>query len=132
MSLFYIYTEKEFRPEIIIAVSGCVPALIGDDIDGILADLQSEVAATLIPVTCEGFKTKVMATAEVMQDLGLEVVGLKGHHIDEFVEPSFEALENIEDVVFSVATQQPFEQVNIVNKLKLDVIVIHGNLMIRE
>ena len=303
-----IYADKEFRPEIIIAVSGCVPALIGDDIDGILADLQSEVAATLIPVTCEGFKTKVMATAydsayngimkkllkgvgrqellvendfeeiqrkyllsrhvnilnvgsmsradelelerllnaiglivtflpcysapkdfayslenslnvsicgthddyyikyieqeygipfiidtipigrrntarwvskiakhfnlekeaesflkkedellnkslepfrknlrgkkvylgggairivataEVMQDLGLEVVGLKGHHIDEFVEPSFEALENIEDVVFSVATQQPFEQVNVVNKLKPDVIVIHSGI----
>ncbi|MFL0194045.1 nitrogenase component 1 [Clostridium sp. WILCCON 0269] len=303
-----IYADKEFRPEIIIAVSGCVPALIGDDIDSILSDLQSEVAATLVPVTCEGFKTKVMATAydaayngimkkllkdvgreerlveddfeeirrrylltrrvnifnvgsmsradelelerllnaigltvtfipcysapkdfayslenslnisicgthddyyikyieqeygipfiidtipigrkntarwvlkiakhfslekeaeaflkkedelldeslepyrknlkgkrvylgggairivstaEVLQDLGMEIVGFKGHHIDEFIEPIFEALENIDDIVFNVATQQPFEQVNIVNKLKPDVIVIHSGI----
>ncbi|APM37858.1 nitrogenase component 1 [Clostridium kluyveri] len=303
-----IYADKEFRPEMIIAVSGCVPALIGDDIDGIISDLQSEVAAALIPVTCEGFKTKVMATAydaayngimkkllknvvreenlveddfeeiqrkyllsrhvnifnvgsmsradelelerllnaiglavsflpcysapkdfayslenslnisvcgthddyyikyveqeygipfiidtipigrknttrwvlkiaehfnlekeaeaflkkedellneslkpyrknlkgkrvylgggairivataEVLQDLGMEIVGFKGHHIDKFIEPTFEALENIDDVVFNVATQQPFEQVNIVNKLKPDVIVIHSGI----
>jgi len=303
-----IYADKEFRPEVIIAVSGCVPALIGDDIDGIISDLQSEVAAALIPVTCEGFKTKVMATAydaayngimkkllkdivreensvqddfeeikrkylltrhvnifnvgsmsradelelerllnaigltvtflpcysapkdfayslesslnvsicgthddyyikyveqeygipfiidtipigrkntarwvlkiaeyfnlekeaegflkkedellneslepyrknlkgkrvylgggairivataEVLQDLGMEIVGFKGHHIDKFIEPIFEALENIDDVVFNVATQQPFEQVNIVNKLKPDVIVIHSGV----
>lgn len=303
-----IYADREFRPEVIIAVSGCVPALIGDDIDEILANLQSDVAATLIPVTCEGFKTKVMATAydaayngimkillkdverqkpviindyeetqrrylrsrrvnilnvgsmsrndeieierllnaigltvsflpcysapqdfvdslenalnvsicgthddyyikyleqeygipfiidtipigrkntarwilkiakhfnlereaevflnkedellneslepyrktlkgkkvflgggairivgtaEVLQDLGMEIVGFKGHHIDEFVKPTFDALENIEDVVFNVATQQPFEQVNIVNRLKPDVIVIHGGV----
>ncbi len=302
------YADREFRPEIIIVVGGCVPALIGDDIDAILADLQPEISAKLIPVTCEGFKTKVMATAydaayngimkkllgsvernlptvfedfdeykrkylasktvnifnvgsmskadedelerllnaiglyvkflpcysapedfsytlenalnvsicgthddyyiqylkqeykipflidtipigrknttrwvlgiakhfglekeaeiflkreeealekslepyrkqlkgktvylgggairivataEVLQDLGMEIVGFKGHHIDNFITPVFEALEKVDDVTFNVATQQPFEQVNLVDKLKPDIIIIHSGL----
>ena len=75
-----------------------------------------------------GGAIRIVATGEVLQDLGLEIVGFKGHHIDEFVEPSFEALDDVDDVLFSVATQQPFEQVNIVNKLKPDVIVIHAGI----
>lgn len=58
-----LYADKEFRPETIIIANGCVPSLIGDDIDSILADLQTQTAATLVPIHCEGFKTKVMATA---------------------------------------------------------------------
>ncbi len=302
------YADREFRPEIIIVVGGCVPALIGDDIDAILSDLQSETSARLIPVTCEGFKTKVMATAydaayngimkkllgkverrlpvispdleeyqrkyllsrrvnifnvgsmskadedelerilnaiglsvaflpcysapedfsytlenalnvsicgthddyyieylqqeygipflidtipigrkntkrwimkiaghfgltkeagiflgheekalleslepykqllqgkkvylgggairitataEVLQDLGMEIVGFKGHHIDNFIRPVLEQLEEIENITFNVATQQPFEQVNLVARLQPDIIIIHAGL----
>lgn len=302
------FADREFRPEIIIVVGGCVPALIGDDLDAILDALQPETAARLIPVACEGFKTKIMATAydaayngiikkllgrvkrrnstveedfeeykrkylvskrvnifnvgsmskadenelerllnaiglsvaflpcysapedfsytlenalnvsicgthddyyidylqseygipflidtmpigrkntkrwvlsiakhfglekeaelflekedaalhvslgpyrrflkgkkvylgggairivstaEVLQDLGMEIVGFKGHHIDNFIKPVFEQLENIENVTFNVATQQPFEQVNLVNRLRPDIIVIHAGL----
>lgn len=300
-----LFADKEYRPETIIVVSSCVPALIGDDVDGIVQSLQSDVAAKLVPVNCEGFKTKVMATAydaayngimkklvnpygewrkltesdkdnidrdyrisrkvnifnvgsmsrqdevelerllkalglevtflpcysepddfsisleaalnvsicgthddyylqflkenfgipyiidtipigrkntdrwilkiaeffhledeaksliekeneilnksldtfreilkgkkvfigggevrilstaEVLQDFNMEIVGLKGHHIDKFVEPIFESLENIDDVSINIATQHPFEQANIVRKIKPDVIVIH-------
>jgi nitrogenase molybdenum-iron protein alpha chain len=300
-----LYADREFRPETIIVCNSCVPALIGDDIDSILADLQNETAAVIMPIHCEGFKTKLMATAydavyhgilkkyikypdrrlplwepdadrireayrksrnvnilnvgsmsrsdevefrrileglglnvtfipcyaepedfqyametslnvslcgthddyfvehlkekynipfivdtipigrkntdkwlrlvakhfdiekeadrfieaenrlleealepyrkllkgkrvylaggevrivataEIMQDLGMEVVGFKAHHYDRFVEPIFEALDNVDDVLFSVATNQPFETSNIINKLKPDVIVAH-------
>jgi nitrogenase molybdenum-iron protein alpha chain len=58
-----IYADREFRPETIIVANGCVPALIGDDIDSIIADLQTQVAASIVPIHCEGFKTKIMATA---------------------------------------------------------------------
>jgi nitrogenase molybdenum-iron protein alpha chain len=58
-----IYADREFRPEAIVVASSCVPALIGDDVDGILDNLEREVAAELVPVNCEGFKTKLMATA---------------------------------------------------------------------
>ena len=58
-----LYAESEFRPDIIVVANGCVPALIGDDIDGLLSQLQSQMSARLVPIHCEGFKTKIMATA---------------------------------------------------------------------
>jgi nitrogenase molybdenum-iron protein alpha chain len=301
-----IYADREFRPESIIVCNSCVPALIGDDIDSIIADLQKESAAVIVPIHCEGFKTKLMATAydavyhgilkkyirppdrrrealcqtdldkfreqyrrsrnvnilnvgsmsradetelqrllealgltvtwipcyaepedfqyaletslnvsicgthddyfvghlaekynipfvvdtipigrkntarwirkiadhfelrdeaerligaehaalddalapfrktlagkrayiaggevrilataEILQDLGMTVVGFKAHHYDEFAEPIFDALEEIDDVRFSVATNQPFEMSNLLNRLKPDVLITH-------
>lgn len=300
-----LFADREYRPEIIVVVSSCVPALIGDDVDSILENLQSDTAATLIACNCEGFKTKVMATAydaayngimkgitgpygewrpltesdqdkadreyrisrtvnvfnvgsmsrtdeleiqrllnaiglnvnflpcyaepddfqtsleaalnvsvcgthddyylkylketfgipylidtipigrknvarwlrkiaeffnleeeadaliaveetaleeglapfreqlqgkrvyigggevrvlataSIAQDLGMEIVGLKGHHVDEFLLPLFETLENAEEIPINIATQHPFEQANIIERVKPDVIIIH-------
>ncbi|WP_110955538.1 nitrogenase component 1 [Anaerosinus massiliensis] len=300
-----LYADQEFRPETIIVASSCVPALIGDDVDSILQELQTEVTAELVPVICEGFKTKLMATAydavyngilkkltryperetyltetdlekqareyklkrtvnvfnvgsmsradeleiqrlltalelnvnflpcyaapedfsyalevalnvsicgthddyylqyiyenfhipymidtipigrkntdrwllkiaahfgiekeaqslirkenellddslvpfrenlrgkrvlisggevrilataEVVQDLEMKLVGLKGHHIDQFAKPIFEALDDIDDVHINIATQHPFEQANLVRRLNPDVMIIH-------
>jgi nitrogenase molybdenum-iron protein alpha chain len=72
-----------------------------------------------------GGEVRIVATAEIMQDLGMELVGFKAHHYDQFVEPIFEQLENIDDVVFSVSTNQPFEMANIVKKVKPDVLIVH-------
>ncbi|MBC2580712.1 nitrogenase component 1 [Clostridium sp. DJ247] len=58
-----LYADKEFRPDAIIVANACVPALIGDDVESVLLQLQNEVSATLVPVHCEGFRTKIMATA---------------------------------------------------------------------
>ncbi|MDR2177948.1 MAG: nitrogenase [Treponema sp.] len=300
-----LYAERELRPETIVVAVSCVPALIGDDVDAILDDLQKQVSAILIPVHCEGFKTKLMATAydsvyhgylkklvrppkrrrniweqdeqlaverfrnsrkvnilnmgslsyqdeveirrilesldlkvtflpvyaepedfqymletslnvslcgthddyfiqhietkygvpfivdsmpigrkntdqwlrriaehfklqeevealikneneelekalvpfreklrgkrvyllggeirivssgEIMQDLGMEIVGFKAHHYDRFVEPMFDNLHDIDDVLYSVATSQPFETSNIITKIKPDICVVH-------
>ncbi|HEX2946985.1 MAG TPA: nitrogenase component 1 [Clostridia bacterium] len=300
-----LYADLEFRPETIIVANGCVPALIGDDIDNILADLQTQTAAVIVPIHCEGFKSKVMATAydavyhgilkkyvkkperreyvtepdlemlkkqyrisrnvnvlnvssmsradelelqrlltaiglnvtfipcyaepedfqysletslnvsicgthddyfvghlkekydipflidtipigrkntdrwilkiagyfglekearqliayenelldrslepfrsrlsgkraflaggevriiataEILQDLGITVAGFKAHHFDEFITPIFESLEDIDDVPIHVATNQPFEQTNLLKRLKPDVIITH-------
>ncbi|HBE77653.1 MAG TPA: nitrogenase [Firmicutes bacterium] len=55
--------DRRYRPATIIVVAGCVPGIIGDDIDGVAARLQPEVSAKILPVHCEGFKTKIWATA---------------------------------------------------------------------
>ncbi len=55
--------ERRFRPAAIIVVSTCVPGIIGDDIDGLAARLQSQVGAKILPIHCEGFKTQIMASA---------------------------------------------------------------------
>ncbi|AIF52367.1 nitrogenase component 1 [Pelosinus sp. UFO1] len=58
-----LYAEKEFRPSAIIIVNSCVPAIIGDDIDSVVEGVQGEIQAKIVPVHCEGFKTKIMASA---------------------------------------------------------------------
>jgi nitrogenase molybdenum-iron protein alpha chain len=55
--------ERRFRPHAIFIGNTCVPALIGDDIDNVVASLQDQVSAKLIPLHCEGFRTRFVATA---------------------------------------------------------------------
>jgi len=72
-----------------------------------------------------GGEVRIIATAEIIQDLGMEVVGFKAHHFDQFIEPIFDALENIDHVTIGVATNQPFEQANLIHRLKPDVLITH-------
>jgi nitrogenase molybdenum-iron protein alpha chain len=58
-----LYADREFRPSAIIIVNSCVPAIIGDDIDSVVEQAQKEVSAKIVPVHCEGFKTKIQASA---------------------------------------------------------------------
>ncbi|BBB89595.1 MAG TPA: nitrogenase component 1 [Methylomusa anaerophila] len=58
-----LYADKEFRPSAIVIVNSCVPAIIGDDVDSVVEQAQKEVEAKIVPVHCEGFKTKIAATA---------------------------------------------------------------------
>ena len=58
-----IEADKRYQPFSISVVSGCVPGIIGDDIDTVVKQVQPLVNAKLLPVHCEGFKTKIWATA---------------------------------------------------------------------
>lgn len=58
-----LHADSEFRPSAIIVINSCAPGIIGDDIDGLAEKLKDRVTAEIVPVHCEGFKTKIMATA---------------------------------------------------------------------
>ena len=78
-----------------------------------------------------GGEIRIFVTGELLEDLGLEIAGYKAHHVDEFMKPFLEAGENTDKTFINVASQQPFEQANIVRRLKPDVLVIHtgsGNI----
>jgi nitrogenase molybdenum-iron protein alpha chain len=72
-----------------------------------------------------GGEVRIIATAEILQDVGIQVVGFKGHHYDKFAEPIFDSLADVSEVVFNVATQQPHEMVNLVKQLEPDLLVSH-------
>src|SRR5512138_357907 len=55
--------ERRFRPHAIFIGNTCIPAIIGDDIDNVATRLQDRVNARIIPLHCEGFKTRFVATA---------------------------------------------------------------------
>ncbi|MCX7923552.1 MAG: nitrogenase [Clostridia bacterium] len=58
-----IKADQNHRPAAIIVVSSCAPGIIGDDIDELTSRLQKRISARIIPIHCEGFKTKISATA---------------------------------------------------------------------
>ncbi len=93
------------------------------DLEGALDPFRKTLSGKRVYLA--GGEVRIVATAEIIQDLGMEVVGFKAHHYDRFIEPIFDALENIDDVTFSVATNQPFEMANILKRLKPDVLVTH-------
>jgi nitrogenase molybdenum-iron protein alpha chain len=55
--------DRRYRPAVILVVASCVPGIIGDDVDGVAERVQPLVSARVLPVHCEGFKTKIWATA---------------------------------------------------------------------
>lgn len=54
--------DKRYNPEAIFIHSSCVSGIIGEDIDGTVRKVQNEVSATVIPVYCDGFKSKLWAS----------------------------------------------------------------------
>ncbi len=57
-----LYADKEYHPEAIVIANGCVPGIIGDDIDSLVTELSEQISAKLVPVHCEGFKSKFVAS----------------------------------------------------------------------
>ncbi|MDR3288965.1 MAG: nitrogenase [Peptococcaceae bacterium] len=85
-----LYAEAEYRPRAIIIMNSCVPALIGDDIEAVLDDLRPQVSARLVPIHCEGFRTKIQATAydSVYHGILRNLVGDE-YRSEELIEPLF-------------------------------------------
>lgn len=55
--------DRKYRPAAIVVGNTCTPSIIGDDVDGVIDSVRDHVTAEIVPVHCEGFRTKVMATA---------------------------------------------------------------------
>jgi nitrogenase molybdenum-iron protein alpha chain len=56
------YAEKQYRPEVILIANGCVPGIIGDDIDSLATELNDRLTAKIVPVHCEGLKSRFVAS----------------------------------------------------------------------
>ncbi|MBP2643318.1 MAG: nifE1 [Firmicutes bacterium] len=54
--------EQRYHPKLIFIFTSCASAIIGDDVDSIAGELQNQVGAVIVPIHCEGFKSKVPAT----------------------------------------------------------------------
>lgn len=76
-----------------------------------------------------GGEIRVLATAHFLRDdLEMEIVGMKGYHYDPFADLLLENFPEEEAATFSAATGQPFEQANLLEKLKPDLYVGHVGL----
>ncbi|SEQ23367.1 nitrogenase molybdenum-iron protein alpha chain [Treponema bryantii] len=53
---------KRFSPSAIFVQSSCAAGIIGDDIESVADELEPELNIPIIPIYCEGFKSKTWAS----------------------------------------------------------------------
>jgi nitrogenase molybdenum-iron protein alpha chain len=53
---------ERYNPKLIFVFASCASGIIGDDIDAICQDIQKNVEPFIIPIHCEGFKSKICAS----------------------------------------------------------------------
>lgn len=54
--------QRRYSPKAIFILTSCTSGIIGEDIEGVVSETQSHVDATLVPVHCEGVRSKLMQT----------------------------------------------------------------------
>ncbi|MDD1727552.1 MAG: nitrogenase, partial [Methanospirillum sp.] len=58
-----IYKAQErYHPKAIFILTSCTSGIIGEDIEGVVADIQPEIKATLVPIHCEGTRSRLVQT----------------------------------------------------------------------
>ena len=71
---------------------------------------------------------RALANAALLRELGFEIVGVRSFHHDEFAESEYEKLAaGGSDFVMNIADCQPFEEANLLRRLKPDVFMGHVN-----
>jgi nitrogenase molybdenum-iron protein alpha chain len=53
---------QRYHPQVIFISTSCATAIIGDDVDGAASELAAELSVPVIPLHCEGFKSKHWST----------------------------------------------------------------------
>lgn len=54
--------DSRYHPKLIFIFTSCACGIIGDDVDSVTADMQKSLSPILVPVHCEGFKSKICAS----------------------------------------------------------------------
>ena len=62
------HTYNTYHPDAIFISSSCVSGVIGEDIDGLADELRDEFDVPIIPVHCEGFKSRIWASGFDISD----------------------------------------------------------------
>ncbi len=71
---------------------------------------------------------RALSNASLMRELGFEIVGVRAFHHDEFAEVEYEKLASGgKDFVYNIADCQPFEEANLLRRLKPDIFMGHVN-----
>lgn len=53
---------NRYHPKLIFIFTSCASGIIGEDIDAVAEAVQSEYDAIIVPIHCEGFRTRIMST----------------------------------------------------------------------
>lgn len=90
-----------------------------------LEPLREKLTGKRVFVT--GGEIRVVVTAMLLEELGCKLVGLRGHHYDEFGDGIYaKLLENHADMDVNIATTQTFELANLIRRAAPDLILAHN------
>ncbi len=53
---------RRFAPKAIFVTASCVSGIIGEDIEGVVAELETELGIPIVAIHCEGFRSQVWAS----------------------------------------------------------------------
>ncbi|MBO4759888.1 MAG: nitrogenase, partial [Spirochaetaceae bacterium] len=62
------HTYETYKPDAIFVSTSCVSGVTGEDVDGVASDLDAELPIPVIPVHCEGFKSRIWASGFDISD----------------------------------------------------------------
>lgn len=54
--------QERYNPKAIFILTSCTTGIIGEDIEGTVEEVQPEVDATIVPVHCEGVRSRLVQT----------------------------------------------------------------------
>lgn len=54
--------EKRHHPKAIFVLTSCTSGIIGEDIEGVVNEVQPRINATIVPIHCEGIRSKIVQT----------------------------------------------------------------------
>lgn len=54
--------QKRYNPKAIFILTSCTTGIIGEDIEGAVADVQPHINARIVPVHCEGVRSRLVQT----------------------------------------------------------------------
>ncbi|MDR3222317.1 MAG: hypothetical protein LBT66_01085 [Methanobrevibacter sp.] len=92
--------EKRHSPKAIFVYTSCVSGIVGEDIEGVINEVQDKVSAKVLPVYCEGFKSKIWASG---YDGAFH--GVLNHLIEEPKEKQDNLVNVINPISFSSADE---------------------------
>lgn len=54
--------ERRYHPKVIFVQSSCVTGIIGEDIERIISDEEKQLGYPIVPIYCEGFKSRLWSS----------------------------------------------------------------------
>jgi nitrogenase molybdenum-iron protein alpha chain len=84
---------RRHDPELISIMASCASGIIGDDVDHVIEELQPGLRAILLPIHCEGFRSRIPMTGSDSAFLGIQ------RHILNGVKPVKEKQDLVNVVV---------------------------------
>lgn len=70
--------NERYQPKLIFVFTSCASGIIGDDVDGVAAELQTQLQPIIVPIHCEGFKSKICASGFDAAFIAISKYILKG------------------------------------------------------